>query len=86
MNFAKKYKALFLLTFLPIFTVIPEDLQISKSYRGIRFFPATTQTVHSMTITVPKIAERFDLKHVKDNFPITFFKADCIEKKNVFRF
>ncbi|TGK82003.1 hypothetical protein EHQ24_12070 [Leptospira noumeaensis] len=73
--------ALLILPFLAIFAT---ESETSDSFRGIDFSVTEVQKVKAMSITVPKIAKRSDSLHMKDKFPITFFKADCIQEKECF--
>ncbi len=73
--------ALILLPFIAIFAT---ESETSDSFRGIDFSVTEVQKVKAMSITVPKITKRSDSIHMKDRFPITFFKADCTQEKECF--
>ncbi|TGL44374.1 hypothetical protein [Leptospira perdikensis] len=80
-----KYKLSFLtLLAFPILTIFATESESSDTFRGINFSATEVQQVKAMTITVPKIAKRSDSIHMKDKFPITFFKADCTQEKECF--
>ncbi|TGL86485.1 hypothetical protein EHQ68_14285 [Leptospira congkakensis] len=69
---------------LPFLTIFATESETSDSFRGIDFSTTEVQKIKAMTITVPKIAKRSDSIHLKDKFPITFFKADCTQEKECF--
>ncbi|MCW7480266.1 hypothetical protein [Leptospira kanakyensis] len=69
---------------LPFLAIFATESETSDIFRGIDFSVTEVQKVKAMSITVPKIAKRSDSLHMKDKFPITFFKADCIQEKECF--
>lgn len=68
----------------PFLTIFATESDSSDIFRGIDFSITDVQKVKAMTITVPKIAKRSDSIHMKDKFPIAFFKADCTQEKECF--
>lgn len=68
----------------PFLTIFATESDSSDIFRGIDFSITDIQKVKAMTITVPKIAKRSDSIHMKDKFPIAFFKADCTQEKECF--
>ncbi|EMY62590.1 hypothetical protein [Leptospira terpstrae] len=68
----------------PFLTIFATESDSSDIFRGIDFSITEVQKVKAMTITVPKIAKRSDSIHMKDKFPIAFFKADCTQEKECF--
>ncbi|TGK96253.1 hypothetical protein EHQ30_06510 [Leptospira brenneri] len=76
-----KLITIFAFSTLPIFAAEPE---LQNIFRGIDFSVTEVQKVQSMSITVPKIAKRFDSIHNTDKYPIAFFKADCTQEKECF--
>ncbi len=62
------------------------DFDLSKSFRGISFIPGEKQTIKNMTISIPTIAIKSETTHMTDKYPITFFKADCVQKNECFSF
>lgn len=57
---------------------------ITKTYRGISFFPKKRQVVKSMLIAVPEITDRYDSIQAQLKYPISFFKADCQQQSECF--
>ncbi|MBM9548346.1 hypothetical protein JWG40_15070 [Leptospira sp. 201903074] len=78
-----KFKLIALLAF-PILTIFATESASLDTFRGIDFSATEVQKVKGMSITVPKMAKRSDSIHMKDKFPITFFKADCMQEKECF--
>ncbi|PJZ46792.1 hypothetical protein [Leptospira brenneri] len=68
----------------PIIAIFATESEIQNTFRGIDFSSTEVQKVQSMEITIPKIAKRVDSIHNTDKYPITFFKADCIQEKDCF--
>lgn len=68
----------------PFLTIFATESDSSDIFRGIDFSITDVQKVKAMTITVPKLAKRSDSIHMKDKFPIAFFKADCTQEKECF--
>lgn len=73
--------ALFALPFLAIFATESETLD---TFRGINFSTTEAQKIKAMSIYIPQVAKRSDSTHLKDKFPITFFKADCSQETECF--
>lgn len=69
------------LAFLPIFATESETID---TFRGINFSTTEAQKVKAMSIFIPQVAKRSESTHLKDKFPITFFKADCTQEKECF--
>lgn len=63
-----------------------QDSTFDKSFRGISFVPTEQQIIKNMTISIPTIANRSETTHITDKYPITFFKADCVQKNECFSF
>lgn len=76
-------KLLTILAF-PIITIFATESASPDTFRGIDFSATEVQKVKGMSITIPKMAKRSDSIHMKDKFPIAFFKADCTAEKECF--
>lgn len=77
-------KTFFLLILLPLTFLNAEKLNLTKSYRGITFYPVRQELVESVELSVPKITQRFDTIHQELQYPITFFRADCKQETDCF--
>lgn len=77
-------KTYLLLILLPIGFLNAEKLNLTKSYRGITFYPERREQVESVLLYVPKITRRIDTFHQELKYPITFFKADCKQETECF--
>jgi len=61
-----------------------QKLDLTKSYRGIAFYPVREEKVESMRLYVPKVTERIDSVQQELKYPITYFKADCLQENECF--
>ncbi|PJZ81305.1 hypothetical protein [Leptospira meyeri] len=68
----------------PIITIFATESETLDTFRGINFSTTEAQKIKAMSIFVPQAAKRSDSIHMKEKFPITFFKADCIQEKECF--
>ncbi|WP_246834114.1 hypothetical protein [Leptospira bourretii] len=80
-----KQKLIFLsILALPFLTIFATESETLDTFRGINFSTTEAQKVKAMSIFIPQAAKRSDSTHLKDKYPITFFKADCIQEKECF--
>lgn len=80
-----KQKLIFLSIFaLPFFAIFATESETLDTFRGINFSTTEAQKIKAMSIFIPQVAKRSDSTHLKDKYPITFFKADCIQEKECF--
>ncbi|MCG6139874.1 hypothetical protein [Leptospira mtsangambouensis] len=80
-----KQKLIFLsILTLPFLAIFATESETIDTFRGINFSTTEAQKIKAMSIFVPQVAKRSDSTHLKDKYPITFFKADCIQEKECF--
>ncbi|TGM72630.1 hypothetical protein EHR01_15450 [Leptospira mtsangambouensis] len=75
---------LFPLLILPFLAIFATESETLDTFRGINFSTTEAQKIKAMSIFIPQAAKRSDSIHMKDKYPITFFKADCIQEKECF--